>query len=43
AAKIVKQAILKELRELKKIPAEKLIESRLEKYAGMGFFDEPAK
>jgi len=40
AARIVKEHILAELRELEQLPPEQLIEKRLEKYAKMGFFEE---
>lgn len=40
AARIVKEHILTELKELEHIAPEKLIELRIEKYAKMGFFEE---
>jgi acetyl-CoA carboxylase carboxyl transferase subunit alpha len=40
AARILKESILVELNELQKIPADKLIEARIEKYGKMGYFKE---
>ena len=40
AAKAVKEAILKHLRELVKIPTEKLLEQRMEKFSKMGAWVE---
>ncbi|NIR51412.1 acetyl-CoA carboxylase carboxyltransferase subunit alpha [candidate division KSB1 bacterium] len=40
AAKILKESILAELSELQQIPANKLIESRVNKYAKMGSYNE---
>lgn len=40
AARILKGEILTELDELMKIPPDKLIEARIEKYARMGFYNE---
>lgn len=43
AAKLVKQHILEELRELQKMPPQQLLEERLQKYARMGYFTESDK
>ncbi|MFQ5706981.1 MAG: acetyl-CoA carboxylase carboxyltransferase subunit alpha [bacterium] len=40
AAEILRKSIIAELNELEKIPAEKLIEARIEKYGKMGVFKE---
>ncbi len=40
AAKIVKETILKEIEALKAVPAEQLVEQRIQKYARMGFWKE---
>ncbi len=40
AAKLVKEAILKHLRELRKIPVKKLLEQRLQKFSKMGAWKE---
>ncbi|HEX9653186.1 MAG TPA: acetyl-CoA carboxylase carboxyltransferase subunit alpha [bacterium] len=40
AAKILKENIVAELDELMKVPSDKLIEARIEKYAKMGFYNE---
>jgi len=41
AAEILKQTILDELKNLKQIPVEQLIENRIEKFGKMGFWEEP--
>lgn len=40
AARILKEQILAELDELAALPAEQLVENRIEKYAKMGFYKE---
>ncbi len=40
AATILKAALLEEIKKLKKIPTDKLIEKRIEKYANMGDWEE---
>ena len=40
SAKAVKEAILKHLRELVKIPTKKLLEQRMEKFSKMGAWVE---
>jgi len=40
AAKNMKKEILSALKELEKVPAEKLVEERIKKYRGMGDFEE---
>lgn len=40
AATVLKAALLEEIKKLKKIPTDKLIEKRIEKYANMGDWEE---
>lgn len=40
AARILKESIRAELNELEKIPTDRLIDARVEKYAKMGFYEE---
>jgi len=40
AAEILKQVLIEELKDLKKIKMEKLVEKRIEKFASMGEWEE---
>ncbi|MCH9007634.1 MAG: acetyl-CoA carboxylase carboxyltransferase subunit alpha [Calditrichaeota bacterium] len=40
AARLLKESICAELEDLEKIPSDKLVEGRVEKYARMGYFSE---
>ena len=40
ATGIVKNRIIKELKELKQIPAEERVKTRIEKFGKMGFWEE---
>ena len=40
AAEILKETILTELRGLKQLPIDDLIQNRIEKYGKMGFWEE---
>jgi acetyl-CoA carboxylase carboxyl transferase subunit alpha len=40
AAEILKETILTELRALKLVPIDDLIQNRIEKYGKLGFWDE---